>query len=840
MTDGSPSTTWIEMERLALDLAEQALEVEAGERDPWLVQKSEGNEALLGRAREIVRLAEIPYEEAATLGPAAGAAIPTDAPTQSIDPEAPSIGPKLHSRGDRIDRYRIDREIGRGGMGVVYRATRADGAFEMDVALKLMQSAPGLDARRFEAERRILARLEHQNVARILDGGQAEDGSPYLVMELVDGESIVAYCERTGASFEDRVSLFLQVCDAVDHAHRNLVIHRDLKPANILVTDDGVPKLLDFGIAKLLEAEPGAEPLTRWGLGAMTPEYASPEQVRQEPVTVATDVYSLGVVLYELLTGKRPYRITSRSAKEIERAVCDTTPPPPSRAADRAQNPVAPSSRLRGDVDTVVMTALAKAPTDRYNSVDDFADDLRAVLDGRPIRARPHTAGYLLSRFVRRHKRRVAVACAVVALLLAALTYGFVQNLNAARQGRLALAEAQKLASTNEFLGSLFSAADPVWGEGSDVRVVDLLDVAIERLEDLEAPEARVTLRRTIGNTFFNLGLFEQAQDELQQAVDEAIEVYGEDHIETARARQGLALVFGDLGEREAALELLELVVPVFERDGSEDLHTAVAHYARTLDENGRWEEAKQTYERAIELGAALEEPTTDAVTTLNNYAVALMNQGLQDEAEPILRQALELHHQFPKAPEVQRASLLANLGNIAASRNDVENAAPAYRESIAISSRNLGDGHPDVLITRISLANLFWKVGRLDEASAITSDVLPRVSESLPEGHPLLGYVQVVHSGIEIDRGNGAAVEPIMRAVVVQRRAALPEGNWLISSAENLLAAAWMDQGRLDEAEALLRKALADLEGSVGPDHEKAMQARELLAEVQQRRQSS
>lgn len=830
-TPGPPSTTWIEMERLALDLAERALEQPEADRDLWIVEQSDGNEALLARVREMVALAEMPYDDTA------GITAVADGPTRSISPDAPRVGPKAHSRGDVIDRYRIDREIGRGGMGVVYRATRADGAFDLDVALKLMQSAPGLEPRRFEAERRILARLEHPNVARILDGGQAEDGSPYLVMELVEGETITEYCERTEANFETRMRLFLQVCDAVSHAHRNLVVHRDLKPANILVSDDGIPKLLDFGIAKLLESEPGTAPLTRWGLGAMTPEYASPEQVRQEPVTVATDVYSLGVVLYELLTGKRPYKITSRSAREIERAVCDTTPTPPSRlfAADAGAS--VPSSQLRGDVDTVVLTALAKDVVDRYSSVDEFADDLRAVIDGRPIQARPHTAGYLLSRFIKRNRRQVVAAAAIATALLGALGYGFVQNLNAARQGRLALIEAQKLESTNTFLDSLFSAADPIWGEGSDVRVVDLLDVAIARLENLEAPQARVELHRTIGSTFYNLGLQERALTELEQAVAGAVALYGEEHIETASTRQRYALVLADLGRRDEALEQLEKVVPAYEREQDPNLSIVYSQYARALDENGDWEQAEDLYRRTIALDEARAEPRADDITTLINYAVALMNQGRQDEAEPYLQRARALHAEVPDAPEAQLAGVLANLGNLASARNDVEQAEPAYLEAIEINTRLLGPEHPEGMITRTNLANLYWKVERLDEASRIAADVLPLAEATMPEGHPVLAFVQVVHSGIEIDRGRGAEVEPIIRAVVEQRREALPEGHWLISSAENLLAAAWIDQGRFDEAESLLRRSLTDLEASVGPDHEKAVQARDFLQELERRR---
>ena len=333
----------------------------------------------------------------------------------------------------RVGPYRVLDVIAHGGMGTVYRAVRDDDAFEKTVALKLVRGGAASEyaERRFRQERQILARLQHPSIATILDGGATPEGQPYLVMEHVDGRPITAYCDEQGLGTRDRLALFARVCAAVQYAHQNLVIHRDLKPDNVLVTADGTPKLLDFGIAKLLAVgvDPDTAP-TATLLPMMTPQYASPEQVRGGPVTTASDVYSLGVLLYELLTGCRPYAVKADSMEEIVRAVCETEPPAPSSAA-RTRNDGASSTaptgslptaaELKGDLDTIVLRALQKEPFRRYASAQELADDVRRHLEGRPVLARPDTLGYRTGKFVRRHRVVVTAAALVVASLVAGI-----------------------------------------------------------------------------------------------------------------------------------------------------------------------------------------------------------------------------------------------------------------------------------------------------------------------------------------------------------------------------------------------------------------------------------
>jgi non-specific serine/threonine protein kinase/serine/threonine-protein kinase len=327
--------------------------------------------------------------------------------------------------GRRVGAYRILGPIGRGGMGTVYRAVRDDDAFRKTVALKVVRgdAGDGHVARRLQGERQILARLQHPNIAAVFDGGTTDEGRPYLVMELVEGLAITDYCAARGLDIRARVGLVRTVCDAVQYAHRNLVVHRDLKPANILVGADGRPLLLDFGIAKLLAAgiDPDGAP-TATRLPSMTPEYASPEQVRGEAVTTSSDIYSLGVVLYELLTGRRPYAVPADSLEGIVRAVCETEPMAPSaavgRSASAATRPPALAGDLRGDLDTIVLKALRKEPARRYLSAQELSEDLRRHLEGLPVLARADTLAYRVSKFALRHRAAVAAAVLVAASLL--------------------------------------------------------------------------------------------------------------------------------------------------------------------------------------------------------------------------------------------------------------------------------------------------------------------------------------------------------------------------------------------------------------------------------------
>jgi non-specific serine/threonine protein kinase/serine/threonine-protein kinase len=427
--------------RRVKDVLGDALELPPERRGEFVASACSGDEDLRRRVEDLIEA----EGQSWTLADRAETPPPPPAPAASGS-----------AAGRRIGHYEIVREIGRGGMGAVYLARRHDD-FEKRVAIKLVRA--GLSdfetLRRFLAERQIAARLEHPSIARLLDGGATAEGEPYFVMEYVEGEPLLDYCDEHRSSIDQRLDLFEQICGAVAFAHRNLVVHRDIKPANVLVTADGAPKLLDFGIARLLDEEGRTAGATDTLFRVMTPDYASPEQIRGAPITTATDVYSLGVVLYELLTGRRPYRLHSGRTDELIRVVCETEPDRPSAAASRARPPEAgeeagapPSGetsaslarRLRGDLDAIVSKAMRKEPERRYGSVEQLVEDVRRHREGLPVLARRGTLAYRAGKFVRRHRAGLAAA----ALVFIALGGGLAATLREARRARAAEARAQR------------------------------------------------------------------------------------------------------------------------------------------------------------------------------------------------------------------------------------------------------------------------------------------------------------------------------------------------------------------------------------------------------------
>ena len=439
--------------------------------------------------------------------------------------------------GEQVGPYHIEALIGRGGMGVVYRARRTDGAFEQTVAIKFLRSglagAELID--HFARERALLATLDHPGIVTLLDAGVHADGTPYLIMSYVDGQPITAYCREHGLLVRERVRLVIAVCEALSHAHRHLIVHRDIKPGNILITRDGKPKLLDFGIGKLLAAG-GESDRTMTALQPMTPEYASPEQLLGRPITTATDVYGMGLVLYELLTDRRPFSAASTASPlELARTICETQPPRPStavlRPADGADGPGVPDPRrwsreLRGDLDAIVTQALSKKPERRYARIEQLAEDLRRWLDGRAVRARRGNVIYRLRKTLARHKAATVMATvAIMALLGGSLRTAYeawhaARRRDAARraeararqEAQRARREAQVARRVTDFLVDLFKAADSEHGQ-PDLTARDLLARGAERLTHAldDEPEVRAPLLEAVGWAYENLGQHDQA-----------------------------------------------------------------------------------------------------------------------------------------------------------------------------------------------------------------------------------------------------------------------------------------------------------------------------------------
>ncbi|WP_412069104.1 protein kinase domain-containing protein [Rubrivirga sp. IMCC43871] len=608
--------------------------------------------------------------------------------------------------GERIGPWRVVRELGRGGMGRVDLVERADGAYDQLAALKRLGLVASDRVRLFVRERQILARLDHPGIARLLDGGVGTEGTPYLVMEYVEGEPLTAYADAHDLSVDARIERFLQVCDAVGYAHRHLVVHRDLKPSNVFVTAEGGVKLLDFGIARLIDeaAEPSGGPET--ALPMLTPEYAAPEQVTGGVITTATDVYALGVVLYELLAGTRPYAIERSTLSGIVATVRDTEPPPPSAVASEGRR-----RALRGDLDTIVLKALAKDPAQRYGSADDLATDLRRLKRGDPVVARAPTVRYRARRFVGRHRLGVAATALV---LLAAITGTAFYTARLAAERDRAEQAATRAERTADFLEGIFAGSDPTGaGHPDSLSARQLLDAgaAQARADLAEEPLVLAQMLGTIGRVYRAVGLY----DASEPALRDAVALY--------------ASTGGDpLGHRDALLELANL-------EYRKEAYDPADHYARhalrldslhaapdeserlailntiglVLSDTGQLEEAARVVGDVVAGRRAdgSEEARIDLGVNLGNLGLILIDLGRFDEAEAILDEGIALCEETrgPNHPYV--AFALNSRVAIHQHRHDFDRAIADQQRSIAIGETALGVDHPFTDYARGNLASL-------------------------------------------------------------------------------------------------------------------------------------
>jgi eukaryotic-like serine/threonine-protein kinase len=713
--------------------------------------------------------------------------------------------------GREIGAYRVVRELGRGGMGVVYLAERGDGQFRRQVALKLIRSGPDASElhRRFLAERQILASLDHPNIAMLLDGGVADGRLPYLVMEYVDGEPITEYCDRHRLRLAERIELFLQVCSAVRHAHQNLVVHRDIKPGNVLVTAAGEVKLLDFGIAKLLA--PGAwgvdPPLTRTDFRPMTPAFASPEQLRGDVISTATDVYALGLVLYELLCGFPAYQLGGRSPPEVYRIVCETEPPRPSVmvALRTSAPPVSPGAAglaveaaaarrrlgadqlrraLRGDLDAIAMKALRKEPAHRYGSADLLEQDLERHLGGLPVSAHQGSARYRATKFVRRHLLETLAAVLVLASLLAGLGAASWQAAVASSARDRAENERQRAEDVVRFLEDLFTASDPYGTERLDtLELREFLARGAERarLELHQRPLLQARMFDVIGRVYRSLGLFEESRPLLHAAVairrSEAHDRHGP---ELAESLTGLAVLLVQTGEHERARRLLEEAVAI-NTAALGPLHPAVAvtlnHLGTVLREQGEYESARLHH---LEAARVLRRSSTDDDPRLAEFAADLVQtiqqQGDYPALEHFARESAELHRRIFGTGHPAYARAIREVGLLLQRGGNHAAAEPLFAEALHTSERTLGRDHPQVadILNRLA-SSKYWQ-GELAAAESLHLHSLALKRAIYGEHHVEVAYCLNNLSSVVRDRGDLPAADTLHQAALAVVRSAVGE----------------------------------------------------------------
>jgi serine/threonine-protein kinase len=684
--------------------------------------------------------------------------------------------------GRRLGPWRLVRELGRGGMGVVYLAERDDHEFQQRVAIKRLHR--GLETAeilaRFQTERQILARLSHPSIAHLFDGGTDGDGRPYFVMELVEGRPIDEYCgeycEAEGLPVRARLELFLEVLGAVREAHQNLIVHRDLKPSNVLVTAEGRPKLLDFGVAKILDPLaqeiPGNVDATSPGsVRPMTLAYASPEQVQGRPVTTGTDVYALGVLLYRLLTGRHPYPVEGKTVQEVERLILEHRPERPSLVAPRNL-----ARELRGDLDTIVLAALAKDPAERYGSVERLAEDLSLHLQGRPITFRPTPLRIRALKFARRHRWGVASAALIAVLGLSLAVSLVVLSVSAAKAR-------DRATRVSSLLTELFEIADPHEGRGSSITARELLDQGTGRvLQHLDQePETQGTLLATLGRLYAQLGLYDRAVEVLEKSVAierrrgetsqdlllalqdlgralagggrfaeaepvfrEVLELsgrlYPEDHEEVSFAVNNYALVQHDLGHYEAAEPLYRRAAELEIRLGGEDARQGITrlNWTLLLIDLGRYGEAAAICQEVLanrEQGGPVD--PVSVADALEYLAMALQGEGRLAEAEAAARRSLDLRerHLSPEDRDIPRGRNL--LGAVLRDRGALAAAEPLLRGALADRRRLLGPDHAEVAVSLEDLGDLLVARARYAEAEETFAEAARILQSSFPGDHP-------------------------------------------------------------------------------------------------------
>jgi len=685
---------------------EEASELPERERESWLASQCGADQTLYRQVRSLLSA--------------------YDAEGGALEQAVASYANHLMAPPACIGPYRILSEIGRGGMGAVYLAAPAEGE-PRKVALKMVRTEASSDenlTRRFRTECQILGELDHPNVARMLDGGITSDGIRYLVMEYVDGVRIDQYCRERNVPLRERIVLFRKVCAAVQEAHRRLVVHRDIKPSNILVTPQGEPKLLDFGIAKLLRPSdlPYSVAQTRAAERVMTPAYASPEQIRGQTITTASDIYSLGTVLYELLARQRPFE--SDDPVALGRAVCEDEPRPPSAAAD----PIF-AADLRDDLDQIVLKAIRKEPGSRYGSVQQFSDDLERYLGGYPVIAHRGTRRYHLGKFVRRHRVAVASLGASLALLVAFASIVTFENARVRRERDIAQRERRTAQKISSFLNGLFRGSDPYRNQGTELTARQLLDNGARRVsKELRAePEVRAEVLETIGEAYKHLDALDGAERVFREKVEAVSQFYGPGSEQTVGALRQLGdteRLRGNLQGAEAdlrrALAISEKLPPGQDLEQSHTLN----NLAIVEQVNGDLEEAEQHSRRAVAINGKYPAQANETLTMRANLALILTDRGKDAEAESILSDVLEKRRKLVGENNPQVPIFIRHLALVIAKEGRYREAEQLARDAVARYRKLFGPEHPETLQAISVLGVVLGDEGSLQESEALLRQV--------------------------------------------------------------------------------------------------------------------
>jgi serine/threonine-protein kinase len=764
-------------------LFHEALERPAPERRAFLEAASGGD---AGLAAEVLRM----LEEDARAAPLLDADVARVAGSV-LDAEAPR----------RLGPYRLRQRLGEGGMGVVYLAERED--LGNLVAIKVLRDAWVSPSRRerFAAEQRTLAQLEHPLIARLYDADALPDGTPWFAMEYVDGVPLTEYCRRRATSIPERLQLFHGVCEAVQHAHRHAVIHRDLKPSNVLVKEDGGVRLLDFGIAKQLESLDAPADQTRTGLRLMTPAYAAPEQLRGEPVGIHTDVYSLGVILYELLTGQLP-AADERPSLAIRRLAAAL---PAGRAAPLA------GRESWADLDVLCLTAMHQDPGRRYGSVEALMRDLDRYARNEPLEARPDTFRYRARKFVAR-QRNAVLAAAGVALVVVALVAFYTARLTRARNA--ALAEAARTQRIQRFMLDLFEGGDSGAGPAEDLRVVTLVERGLQAARALDAePAVQAETYMTLGGVYEKLGDLRKAETLLQAAVDRRRELHGAEHPALAESLVALGLLRSSQARLDEAEALVAEGLAIARRTlppGHPTLGRATAARGRLLQERGDYAGAIAELEQAVRLLSSEDAPEADLADALTDLANVHFYAGDYEESEALNLRALDIDRRLYGERHPNLADGLINLGAIRLQLGRYAEAEEFDRRALRILEAWYGPDHPETASALTLLARALVYQNRHADAEALLERALAIQEGVYGPLHPRVASALNELGNVAYARDDHDAAEARFRRMADIYREAYPGGHFLVGTALSNLGSVHLARGEPARAEQLYREAIA------------------------------
>jgi serine/threonine protein kinase/Tfp pilus assembly protein PilF len=784
--------------------------------------------------------------------------------SEATDPEfwnepAPQDQYSITLEGQRLGPYRLVRKLGSGGMGDVYLAERADDEYQQQVAIKLVRAGVFSTQvqSRLRMERQILATLQHPNIARLLDGGRAHDGTPYLVMEYIDGEPIDAYCDRHRLPLAERIKLVQTICAAVHYAHQNLVVHRDLKPSNILITPDGTPKLLDFGIAKLLETRQSMHTLavTHFEYRVLTPAHASPEQIRGDAITTSSDIYVLGVLLYELLCGRRPFNLVGSSLSEMERIVCEQEPPRPSVALarlaqespDLAEHIAACRSTsvarlrkdLQGDLDDIILMAMRKDAGRRYGSAQQLAADLERYLTAQPVTATRDTWLYRTRKFVTRHAAGVTASVTAVLALIAFAVVTFIQSQRIAYERDVANAERTRAEQVSSFLVELFELSDPSKSRGNQVTARELLDIGARRvrvgLDD--QPETRATLLGTIGRVYSSLGLYSDSTRLLEEALQSRIDIYGPRHLEVASALVALGDALCEQGQLDACQQRLDAALEMQRELAGPDaleIGATLMSHARLAQQRGALEFAQRYYDESLAIYRRHgQERTPEASSVINELAGLYSYRGDYEQAATLYRTALDIDRQALGRDHPQVAMHIHDLAVALHMQGELDEAGELYDESTQLLTKVLGETHPHTLDAFANYGRFLQRKGELQRAEQILVDVLEANRRSRGPRHPYVAHDLVNVAIVRLDRGAYREAEADLKAALDIYGETLAEDHPYVVSALVNLGRAQLGLSQHAAAEQTLRQAIEMGEKSFGPASPQLALARSTLGQV-------